>query len=185
MDVSPWLRDRRRSQARNVLDLPGSDVDRRIILADRLLRYGAYDDAVSLDEHIVRLTPEKPQATRNLALALTTAADAQLAAGTVSKSAAIASYRRALTLLSQVVLTPWNTDYDGIEVIALMEANHLVAKLKTLGVDGDDLADILPLELTDTLDVDIRITLEWNTDRRIWTCGSTSHRASGQSTATP
>lgn len=151
--------------ARNALDLPGSDIDSQIILADRLLRYGAYDDAISIDEHVVRLTPEKPQATRNLALALVTATDARLAAGTVSKSAAVVTYRRALSLLSEVVLKPWSGDYDGIEVIALMEANHLVARLKSLGEDEDDLTDILPAELTDLLDVDIRITLEWNTDK--------------------
>ena len=151
--------------ARNALDLPGSDIDSQIILADRLLRYGAYDDAISIDERVVRLTPEKPQATRNLALALVTATDARLAAGATSKSAAVVTYRRALSLLSEVVLKPWSGDYDGIEVIALMEANHLVAKLKSLGADEDDLTDILPAELTDLLDVDIRITLEWNTDK--------------------
>ena len=169
-DVAEWmfrhgLAAGAAGMARTALDLPGSDIDSRIILADRLLRYGAYGDAIALDEQVLRLTPEKPQATRNLALALITTADAELAAGTMNKTAAIATYRRALGLLSQVVLTPWHEDYAGIEVISLMEANHLVARLKSLGVAAGDLGTVLPPDLTDLLDVDIRITLEWNTDK--------------------
>ncbi len=151
--------------ARNALDLDASDIDSQIILAGRLLRYGDADDALWLDEHIARLTPEKPQGPRNLALALIQVTDDRLAAKAITKDAAVATYERALTLLSQVVLTPWDGDYDGIEVVALMEANHLIAKLKAMGVDEEQLGDILPKSLTALLDVDVRITLEWNTDK--------------------
>ncbi len=151
--------------ARNALDLDASDIDSQIILAGRLLRYGDQDDALWLDEHIARLTPEKPQGPRNLALALIQVTDDRLAARAITKDAAVATYERALTLLSQVVLKPWDGDYDGIEVVALMEANHLVAKLQAMGVDDGELGDILPTSLTALLDVDVRITLEWNTDK--------------------
>lgn len=166
--------------ARNALDLTSSDIDSQIILAGRLLRYGDDDNALWLDEHIARLTPEKPQAQRNLALALIETTDRRLAAKAISKADALKSYTRALELLSKVVLTPWNSDYDGIEIIALTEANHLVARMKTLGATADDLSDILPAKLTGLLDVDIRITLEWNTDKTdmdLWVDEPSAERA--------
>lgn len=167
-DVAEWMFRRHipgaAAVARNALDVPGADIDTSIILASRLLRYDDGDDAIWLDEHILRLTPEKPQAMRNLALALIDVTDTRLAQGKIKKDAAITAYERALGLLSDVVLTPWHSDYDGIEVIALMEANHLAAKLKAMGDSSDDIADILPARLTALLDVDVRVTLEWNTD---------------------
>jgi hypothetical protein len=168
-DVAEWLfrkglGERAISVARNALELPASDIDTQIILASRLIRYGDTVDAISLDEHIVSLTPEKPQATRNLALALIDATDHALASKTIGQSQAIATYKRALGLFMKVVLTPWDPDYDGIEIISLMEANHLVSKLNGLGVSNKDLSDLIDPRLVDLLDVDIRITLEWNTD---------------------
>lgn len=151
--------------ARNAIELPSATIDTQIILAGRLVRYGDYDDAVWLDEHIARLTPDKPQALRNLALALVDATDARLAAGSLDRRKAIAVYERALALLNQVISTPWSSDYNGIEIISLMEANHLVAKLKALGVNTAALPDGLDPKLTALLDVDIRVTLEWNTDK--------------------
>ena len=167
-DVAEWMYrhhiDGATAMARNTLDLPAADIDTQIMLASRLLRYGDGDDAVWLDEHIARLTPEKPQASRNLALALIEVTDVRLAAGRIGKAQAIANYKRALGLLRHVILTPWDAAYNGVEVISLMEANHLAAKLKGMGVSKDDLAELLPPALTAMLDVDIRITLEWNTD---------------------
>jgi hypothetical protein len=169
-DVAEWLfrkGDARRAAAvaRNALELPASDLDTRIILAGRLARYGDDADAIRLDEGILAETPEKPQAARNLALALIEATNRKRAAGTISQTVAVADYRRALDLLMKVVLTPWDSDYDGIELISLMEANHLVARLKALGVTPTDLSDIIDPKLVALMDVDIRITLEWNTDK--------------------
>ena len=143
--------------ARTALDVPSADHDTRIILAGRLLRYGAYDDAIWLDEHILALTPEKPQATRNLALALIDSAES----GKLPRVEAIKRYERALDLLMKVVLTPWDDDYDGIEIISLMEANRLVA----MGVGEGRLSERIDPRLVAMMDVDIRITLEWNTDK--------------------
>ncbi|ESQ89841.1 hypothetical protein ABAC460_11095 [Asticcacaulis sp. AC460] len=151
--------------ARTALELSDSDITTRIILAGRLLRYGAFDDAIWLDEQVARMTPDKPQAKRNLALAIIAATDARLEAGGLDEDAAADAYLRALVLLCEVVLTPWDDDYDGIELIALMEANHLAAKLKALDVPAGDIAAVLPKQLTALLDVDIRILLEWNTDK--------------------
>lgn len=169
-DVAEWLfrkgdAKRAAAVARNALELPASDLDTRIILAGRLARYGDDADAVRLDEGILAQTPEKPQAARNLALALIDATDRRRAAGTIAQTVAVADYKRALGLLMKVVLTPWDSDYDGIELVSLMEANHLVARMKALGVMPADLSDIIDPKLVALMDVDIRITLEWNTDK--------------------
>ena len=169
-DVAEWLfrkgdAKRAAAVARNALELPASDLDTRIILAGRLARYGDDADAIRLDEGILAQTPEKPQAARNLALALIDATDRRRAAGTIAQTVAVADYKRALGLLMKVVLTPWDSDYDGIELISLMEANHLVARMKSLGVTPADLSDIIDPRLVALMDVDIRITLEWNTDK--------------------
>lgn len=169
-DVAEWLfrkgdATRAAAVARNALELPASDLDTRIILAGRLARYGDDADAIRLDEGILAQTPEKPQAARNLALALIDATDRRRAAGTITQTTALAQYKRALDLLMKVVLTPWNSDYDGIELISLMEANHLVTRLKVLGVTPADLSDMIDPKLVALMDVDIRITLEWNTDK--------------------
>lgn len=168
-DTAEWMfrngfADGAAAMARTALDLPASNIDSQIILAGRLLRYGEGDDALWLYRHIAALTPDKPQAKRNLALALIAVTDARLKTHAVSEDAAVDAYEEALSLLSEVVLTPWDGAYDGIEIIALTEANHLVVRLKAMNVPAEDLAEVLPAQLTALLDVDIRITLEWNTD---------------------
>lgn len=165
-DVAEWMfrkgdATKAAAIARTALEVPSADHDTRIILAGRLLRYGAYDDAIWLDERILGLTPEKPQATRNLALALIDSAES----GKVSKAEVVKRYERALDLLMKVVLTPWDGDYDGIEIISLMEANRLVARLKAMGVGEGDLSERIDPRLVAMMDTDIRITLEWNTDK--------------------
>jgi Vault protein inter-alpha-trypsin domain len=148
----------------NALELPSTSVDTKIILASRLVRYGAFDQAIWLNERILQATPNKPQALRNLALSVAAAADAK-ASQPAARADTVAAYERALGLLMKIVLTPNNGDYDGIELIALMEANRLVPKLKALGVSDARLAELIDPRLASLLSVDIRVTLEWNTDK--------------------
>jgi hypothetical protein len=148
----------------NALELPSTSVDTKIILASRLVRYGGFDEAIWLSERILLATPNKPQALRNLALAITAHGDARNKTGT-EKADIIADYERALGLLMKIVLTPNNGDYDGIELIALMEANRLVPKLKALGVSDARINALIDPRLIALLSVDIRVTLEWNTDK--------------------
>lgn len=137
------------------LDVPGANGKTMIIVADRLQAYGALDRAVWLRERILFLEPDRPQPRRDLALALIVRGDG------ATGPARAADYRRALDLLNEVIVRPWDSDYDGIEMIALMEANHLVARMKALGLDQD----VLDRRLVGLLDVDIRAVLEWNTDQ--------------------
>lgn len=137
------------------LDVPGANGKTMIIVADRLQAYGALDRAVWLRERILFLEPDRPQPRRDLALVLIARGDGETGA------ARAADHRRALDLLNEVIVRPWDSDYDGIELIALMEANHLVARMKALGLSQT----VLDPRLVALLDVDIRAVLEWNTDQ--------------------
>ncbi|MBO9708660.1 MAG: hypothetical protein J7521_10635 [Caulobacter sp.] len=152
------------------LDVPGANGKTMIIVADCLQAYGALDRAIWLRERILFLEPDRPQPRRDLALALIARGDRATGA------AREADYRRALNLLNEVIVRPWSGSYDGIEVVALMEANHLVARMKTLGLDQS----VLDPRLVSLLDVDIRAVLDWNTDETdmdLWVDEPTGERA--------
>jgi len=155
----------------NALELPSADVSTMTIVADRLMRYGDTARAVWLYERILWLETDRPQPKRNLALALSTQADQ-----TTDRAAKIADLRRALDLYNEIVIHDWRSYYNGIEVISLMEANRIVAKLAALGVTD------IPLDkrLVALLDVDLRIVMEWNTDQTdmdLWVDEPTGERA--------
>lgn len=147
--------------ASTALDVPGASRQTRLILASRLVRYGDFAGAVRLYEQLAATPPLKPQALRSLALALVTQADS----GTLSAEAARQARLRALDLLMRTVLGVWEGAYDGIEMISLMEANRLAVRLRQDGVPAAQIEALLPAALTRLLDVDLRVTLEWNTDR--------------------
>ncbi|MEK7660993.1 MAG: DUF2135 domain-containing protein, partial [Pseudomonadota bacterium] len=184
-DVAEWMwrndmKAGAAAMARNALELSSATIDTKIILAGRLLRYGAYDDAIWLNEQILQITPNKPQSLRNLALAIAAATDAKYAAHSINKEVAIAQLEYALGLLKRIVLTPASGDYDGIELISLMEANHIIARLRELGLSNADLAQKLDPRLTALLAVDIRVILEWNTDKSdmdLWVDEPSAERA--------
>jgi hypothetical protein len=168
------FRSGRKAEAARValgaLDVPGANGKTMIIVADRLQAYGALDRAVWLRERILFLEPDRPQPRRDLALALIARGD------TTTGKAREADYRRALDLLNTVIVRVWDGAYDGVEMVALMEANHLAARMKTLGLDQA----VLDRDLVALLDVDIRAVLEWNTDSTdmdLWVDEPTGERA--------
>jgi hypothetical protein len=174
-DVAEQLaRSGRKAEAARVvlsaLDVPGANGKTMIIVADRLQSYGALDRAVWLRERILFLEPDRPQPRRDLALVLIARGD-----GETGKARA-ADYRRALDLLNEVIVRPWDRAYDGVEVIALMDANHLAARMKALGLTQT----VLDPRLVALLDVDVRAVLEWNTDKTdmdLWVDEPTGERA--------
>ena len=105
-------------------------------------------------EAVAEAEPGRPQPLRSLALALAKRGE------TRPRDLARADLARAIDLLAQVVMTPWDGDFEGIEMISLMEANRLIPRYRALG--GTD----VPLDprLIALLDVDIRIVIEWNTE---------------------
>jgi len=173
LDTAEWLRRHGRgSEAAEMvlsaLDLPIANEVTLGIVADRLERYGAIDRAVELRERQAVLDPARPQPKRLLALAL-----ARRAA--LKPAGARADLERAVALLSDVALTPWEEDWDGTDMIALMEANALIPKLRALG--GKITLDPRLIAL---LDVDLRVVVDWttaSTDLDLWVDEPTGERA--------
>jgi hypothetical protein len=165
-DVAEWFH-RRGQSARAVemllsaLELPTSNDETLIVVADRLVRYGQLDRAVWLFERLIELAPDRPQPRRSLALALAERSKR------ASPAVAARDLKRAVGLLNEVAVTPWVEAYDGIELVSLMEANALIPRLKKLGVTKT----ILDPRLVALLDVDLRVVIEWNTaatDMDLW-----------------
>ncbi|PVM90115.1 VIT domain-containing protein [Caulobacter endophyticus] len=170
-------RDQAVAVALNALELPSAGVKTLSVLADRMTRYGEFDHAVWLYERILFLDIDRPQPRRDLALAL-------IARGEARKGRAReADWRRALDLLNAVIVTPWSDAYDGVELVALMEANGLVARMAALGMEQN----VLDRRLTARLDVDLRVVMEWNTDKSdmdLWVDEPTGERAMYSNAAT-
>ena len=174
-DVAEWLfRKKRHVEAvemlLSALELPVANEETGSMVADRLLRYGRTERAIWLYERANQQTDYLPQPRRTLALALAKrAASAQPAA-------ARADLCRAVKLLNEVVMTPWEGSYEGIEMVALMDANQLLPKLTALG----ECKNPLDPRLRALLDVDIRVFIEWNTgatDMDLWVDEPTGERA--------
>ena len=148
----------RREEARRLLlsalDLPTRNNETLAIVAERLFRYGEQDRAIEMFEAVAEAEPGRPQPLRSLALALAKRSEGR------PREQARADLARAVDLLAQVIMTPWDGDYDGIELISLMEANRLIPRYRALG------GTAVPLDprLIALLDVDVRVVIEWNTE---------------------
>ncbi|HYI48810.1 MAG TPA: VIT domain-containing protein [Allosphingosinicella sp.] len=159
LDVADWAwRSGRRADAiaylLSALELPTRNNQTLAIVADRLLRYGETERAIWLLERLLAAEDDRPQPRRNLALALARRAQGAPAAQ------ARADLARAISLLTEVVMTPWDGAYQGIEMISLIEANRLVPRFRALG--GRDIG--LDARLIALLDFDLRVTIEWQTE---------------------
>jgi len=145
----------------SALELPAQDSQTLALVADRLQRYGAIDRAIWAYEQVQRMEPHRPQPARNLALAL-----AQRAKG-LRGAAARADLERALALLTELIMTPPDYDYEGIELVMLMDANQIIPRLRAAGSRKVDLDP----RLVGLLDVDLRVVIGWNTpgtDMDLW-----------------
>ena len=131
------------------------------MLAHRLEQWGELDRAVEIFERVRRLRPEEPQSHRDLALTLDRRASRGLTAAGAVAASAVADGRRALALLAEVVMGEWDGRFDGIERLALEEANRMATLLERRHVAVD-----WPLDarLRQLIDLDLRIVLTWDTD---------------------
>lgn len=158
LDVAEWFRAKGDTATAmqlmlSALDLPTTDDETRQIVAFRLEREGAYDRAVELAERLAAVNAEfRPQPGRDLALALA-------ARGRAHGKAGRADLERAFKLLTETALNPASSDFDGIEVISLMEANALIPEIKAVGGHWS-----LDPRLVAHLDTDVRIVIEWTAD---------------------
>jgi len=142
--------------ALSALELSEGNSDTISIVADRLISYGSFDQAISLFEYVAELAPDRPQPVRNLALALDAAANQS----GLTRRERRQYYRDAIEQLNHIITKVWNADYEGIEVITIMEANRIIRRLESIG--GWDRA--FDDRLQKLLDVDIRVVTSWNAD---------------------
>ncbi len=160
-DIAEWhwqkgRKDEARRAVESALDLPTRDNQTLAIVAARLLRYGSHDRAIWLLERLAEREATRPQPKRKLATALLERA--KVDANTVSAKADMV---RAIDLLAKAATDVYEQESDGIETVALMEANAALAKLKAMG--GSSTA--LDPRLVALLDADLRVVVEWNTPR--------------------
>ncbi len=120
------------------------------VAAHRLKQAGKLALSRLLFEEVLRLRPEEPQSYRDLALVLEQ----------------LERYKPAIDLLYKVVLKDWER-FDEIELIALMELNHIIPKAKEAGINKFN----IDKRLIKLLDLDIRIVMTWDadlTDMDLW-----------------
>jgi hypothetical protein len=158
LDTAEWFRLKGDAASASLLllsalELPTSDDETRQIVAFRLERDCAFDRSVEIAEHLAAANAVfRPQPARGLALAL-------MARGLAAGGNGRADLERAFQLLVDTALNPAFRDFDGIEVIALMEANALIPMIEAAG--GHWRLDPRLVGLTDT---DARIVIEWTAD---------------------
>jgi hypothetical protein len=137
----------------SALELSLTDDETRQIVAFRLERDRNWDRSVELNEQLAAANAVfRPQPARDLALALAARGRSRGAAGR-------ADLERAFTLLTSAALNPASSDFDGFEVVALMEANALIPDIEAAGGVWK-----LDPRLVALIDTDVRIVIEWTTD---------------------
>jgi hypothetical protein len=137
----------------SALELSLTDDETRQIVAFRLERDRNWDRSVELNEQLAAANAVfRPQPARDLALALAARGRSRGAAGR-------ADLERAFTLLTSATLNPASSDFDGFEVVALMEANALIPDIEAAGGVWK-----LDPRLVALIDTDVRIVIEWTAD---------------------
>ncbi len=175
LDVAAWLQGKGRTAEAvemllSALELPTTNNETIGIVAERLLRYKQHDRAVYLYERLADAEGYRPQPKRQLAMAL------QARSLTRGRDLARADLDRALLLLEDVIETPPSGDYQGIELISLMDANAMLPAYRKVG------GTRRPLDprLVALLDTDLRVILEWNSgnnDLDLWVAEPTGERS--------
>jgi Ca-activated chloride channel homolog len=114
------------------------------LLAYRLMQAEHWLLATPILERVHELAPEEPQSWRDLALSL----------GREGKT------QRAVDLLNEVVIRPWDRRFPDVGLVAVAEMNALIATapsaLNTSRIDP---------RLLKNLPVDLRIVLGWDADQ--------------------
>ncbi len=163
-------RDTARILLLSALELPSADEETMTIVAFRLQQVGEHDLAVALFERLAANAEFRPQPKRSLALALIARAKAN-----PNPRARQKDLERAFVLLTEVALNPFSNNYDGIDVIALMEANAIIPLIEEAGGTWS-----LDKRLVRLLDTDVRIVIEWtngDSDLDLWVIEPTGERA--------
>jgi Ca-activated chloride channel homolog len=120
------------------------------MLGYKLDEMNELDLAIEVFGKVLKLRPDEPQSHRDLALVL-------------EKRANPGDYQRAVNLLWAVVVGPsWRSDFDEVEITALVEMNALIAKAERNKVDIKRPERSGPF--IKNLACDLRISMGWDTD---------------------
>ena len=174
LDVARWLHEREETDTAvrvllSALELPVANDETTLIVAQRLLRYGQHDRAVDLLDALAARQEFLPQPKRHLALALLERAKAN--AGRDTKG----DYERAIDLLYNLAINPVRDGDEGIDLIALHEANVALPAAKAAGAEIE-----MDERLIALLDTDLRVVVDWTTettDLDLWVIEPTGERA--------
>ena len=148
------LSDKASQIVQGALELPSSNTQSYTQVAHRLLAYGDYDRAIEIYEFVKGLSPNLPYVYYNLALALH---DRSLIA---AEDNAQDDLIRAMANLEHVLDRDWGADYEGIEMVALSEANVIYHKLPRATRRTSPYAILLHRPIQS----DLRVVIDWNTD---------------------
>jgi len=144
----------------NVAEMDLENVPLLRILGHRLDQLGQLELAELVFREVKDLREDEPQSWRDLALVLEKRK----------------KYQEALDLLWSTVTQEWDDRFPGIQLIALMELNALVARQgKSLALSAVD------ERFLRNLDCDVRIVLTWDadaTDMDLWVTGPDGERCS-------
>lgn len=135
----------------NLSELALDDPPLMRVQAWRLQQAGELDLAIQILQRVLRLRPDEPQSSRDLALAL---------GERFEHSGQPKDGKRAVKLLYEVAQRTWDR-FPEIELIALMEMNRLIELGRRHGHDWEMDID---RRLLKTLDLDLRISLGWDAD---------------------
>ncbi len=120
----------------------------------RLQEVGELDNAIDIFSRVRKLRPEEPQSHRDLALIYSQRLD---------RDKKIDDGVQAVTLLNQVVLGNWPR-FAEVEIIALMELNRVIKAMERIDKGSIRKVAFVDKRLRKVLDLDVRITLSWDTD---------------------
>lgn len=174
LDVARWLHERKYTDKAvevllSALELPVTNAETLTIVARRLQTYGQTNRAIELLEYIAATDPDRPQPRRNLALALFKRAKSGEARN------AAEDYSRGLELLNDIAVSVIRDGDEGIDLVSLVEANAELPRALKAGAKNP-----LDKRLIALLDSDLRIVIEWTTERTdidLWVIEPTREKA--------
>lgn len=146
IDVSDYFRDKGKSALAlrvlsNLAELELENPQLLRVLAHRLDQIKEYDLAISVFRNVKKLRPEEPQSYRDLALVL-------------EKNG---QYKAAEDEFKYVIDHTWDSRFRDIEVISLVEWNHMLRM-------HPELKSQIDAKYKALLPVDTRVILTWDTD---------------------
>ncbi|KAL9644814.1 hypothetical protein ABK040_009272 [Willaertia magna] len=124
----------------NIVELELESVQLYRIVGYRLDQSGELELAEWIFEKVKEIRPDEPQSFRDLALV----------------KERLGKYKESMELFNKVITGKWDSRFDEIEQTAAIEMNHLL--------QNDDTLQIVDKRLIYKMDLDLRISMAWDTN---------------------